>query len=67
VVFPGLREAEIASASQSSIETWDSIATITLVSVIEEEFAVTMDYEVLPDLNSFEPMLAWVRAQAKAA
>jgi acyl carrier protein len=65
VVFPGVPEAEIASASQASIETWDSIATITLGNVIEEEFAVEMDYEALPELNSFERMLAWVRTQAK--
>ena len=67
VVFPNLPEAEVALASQSSIETWDSIATITLGNVIEEEFSVTMDFEILPELNSFDGMLAWVRSQAKAA
>lgn len=67
VVFPDLPETEIASASQSSIATWDSIATITLGNVIEEEFGVEMDFEILPDLNSFDRMLVWVRSQAKAA
>ena len=65
--FPDLPETEIASASQSSIGTWDSVATITLGNVIEEEFSVEMDFEILPDLNSFDRMLAWVRSRAKAA
>jgi acyl carrier protein len=66
-VFPDLPETEVASATQTSIATWDSIATITLGNVIEEEFSIEMDFEILPELNSFDQMLAWVRSQAKAA
>jgi hypothetical protein len=65
VVFPGVPESKIASASQASIDTWDSIATITLGNVIEEEFAVEMDFDILPELNSFERMLRWVRSETK--
>jgi len=63
VVFPSLPEAKIAEASQSSVENWDSIATITLGTVIEEEFSVQMDFEKLPDLDSFAKMLTWVRSR----
>jgi acyl carrier protein len=66
VVFPDLDEGNIPSASQATMETWDSIATITLGNVIEEEFSVEMDFEKLPDLNSFDRMLGWVRSQTKA-
>jgi acyl carrier protein len=67
VVFPDLPEAKIAFASQSSVETWDSIATVTLGNVVEEEFSLEMDFEILPELNSFDRMLAWVRAEGKVS
>ena len=61
-MFPDLPEAKIATASQSSVETWDSIAGVTLANVIEEEFSIEMDFELLPELDSFDHMLAWVRS-----
>lgn len=67
VVFPGLPESKIAAASQQTVESWDSIATITLGNVVEEEFGVEMDFDSLPELNSFERMLGWVRSQGKLA
>ena len=66
VVFPNLPEAKIASASQSTVESWDSIATVTLGNVIEEEFSIEMDFEALAELNSFESMLAWVKSKPNA-
>ena len=49
-VFPNLTADEIARASAVSIPSWDSLATVTLVALIEEEFEVTIspdDYEYL--------------------
>jgi acyl carrier protein len=65
VVFPDLPETKIPLASQSSVETWDSIAAVTLGNVVEEEFSLAMDFEILPELNSFDRMLGWVRSEAK--
>ena len=67
VVFPDLPPAKIASASQSTVETWDSIAAVTLGNVIEEEFSIEMDFELLAELNSFDRMLAWVHSTAKVS
>ena len=64
-VFPDVPEAEIPAASQSSIETWDSIAAVTLGNVVEEEFSIPMDFDRLPELNSFDSVLAWVRSEVK--
>ncbi len=50
VVFPDLSADEIPRCSSASVATWDSLATVTLVSVIEEEFATTIapeDYEFM--------------------
>ena len=52
-VFPNLTEAEVRAASTATTGAWDSVAAITLVSVIEEEFSVQIDFEVLPQLTSF--------------
>jgi acyl carrier protein len=41
-VFPDLSSDEILRASSASVATWDSLATVTLVSLIEEEFGVTI-------------------------
>jgi acyl carrier protein len=53
-VFPEIPEVELTSARMESVAGWDSIATITLVNVIEEEFGVQIDPEDLPRLVSFE-------------
>jgi acyl carrier protein len=52
-VFPSLAEEDISHATQSTVEGWDSIAAITLVNVIEEEFGIQMDMDALADLDSF--------------
>ena len=53
VVFPDLPEAEIFSASQETVAAWDSVAAITLVNVIEEEFGVELDLDDMAKLDSF--------------
>jgi acyl carrier protein len=61
IVFPQLERAEIPDASQANVPAWDSIAAITLVNVIEDEFAFTIDLEALPELDSFERILAYIK------
>lgn len=57
VVFPELSEEEIPRASATSVADWDSVASVTLMSVIEEEFGVELDADSLEQLVSFELML----------
>ena len=52
-VFPDLPEAAIRHASQATVPAWDSVATITLLNVIDDEFQVLLDYERLAEFNSF--------------
>lgn len=53
-VFPDMPEAQIPGATQQSVKTWDSVATVTLVNVVDEEFNIELDLEQLDQLNSFE-------------
>jgi acyl carrier protein len=56
-VFPHLDEGEIALASTSSVGAWDSLASVTLLSVLEEEFEVQIDPAELEHLVSFDSVL----------
>jgi acyl carrier protein len=53
-VFPNLSDDEILRASSASVATWDSLATVTLVSVIEEEFGITIAPEEYEYMISFD-------------
>jgi acyl carrier protein len=66
VVFPTLGPDEITRASMASVAGWDSLATVTLISVLEEEFAVQMSPDDLPGLASFELVLDYLRSQLDA-
>jgi len=59
-VFPDLSEADIRVASQEKLQQWDSVAAITLVNVIEEEFSTEIDYDRLPELDTFSKVLEYL-------
>jgi len=65
IVFPQLPESEAATASQAAFAAWDSVAAITLANVIEEEFGIEMDLEVLGDLDSFEKIREYVESKLR--
>jgi acyl carrier protein len=53
-VFPSLPTAEIPTTSMISVEEWDSVATVTLLVVIEEEFEVQFEPGDLEVMVSFD-------------
>jgi acyl carrier protein len=67
-VFPDLAEAVVLTASQESLSAWDSVASLTMVNVIEEEFGIEVDFDALVDLNTFDRIYQYVeKAVAKAS
>jgi len=62
-VFPNLSDDEILRASSASIATWDSLATVTLVSLIEEEFGVTIAPDEYEYLVSFDLAREWLKSK----
>lgn len=60
-VFPGLMPEEIRAVSTESAGVWDSLATVTLAAVVQEEFNVDIDPIVLPRLDSFEAFLSYLQ------
>jgi acyl carrier protein len=53
-VFPNHARPDIESATAQSMAGWDSIAMVTLISVVEEEFGVAIAINDIGNLNSFE-------------
>jgi acyl carrier protein len=65
LVFPDLKPAEVYSASSSAVAAWDSTAAIILANVIEEAFQVKLDYDVLPELVSFDLILDYLKNECQ--
>jgi acyl carrier protein len=59
-VFPDLPEASVPAAAQSSEPGWDSVATITLINVIDDEFHIQLDFERLEEFDSFSAIHAFL-------
>lgn len=57
LVFPALGRQEIEKASVATVDRWDSVATITLIAVIEEQLGVTLDSEDFLELTSYQLVL----------
>jgi acyl carrier protein len=60
-VFPELNEHEIPIASMASVGNWDSLASATLITVLEEEFGVDIAPEDADQLVSFDLALDYLQ------
>lgn len=65
-VFPELPESAIPTATTASVPRWDSLATVTLLSVIGEEFGIDVDFDRFEELTSFEGLLRYVEEAGAA-
>jgi acyl carrier protein len=60
-VFPELSSEEILQATSSTVKGWDSVAVVTLIAVIEEEFGITIDEDDPARFDSFHTILNYLR------
>ena len=67
VVFPDLPQDRVAGASTETVAEWDSVASITLMNVVEEEFAIEMDLDDLANLDSFEKLYSYLHKRLQVA
>ena len=66
-VFPDTPPASVPAMSVDNTPAWDSVAAITLVNVIEDEFQLQMDLEAIADLDSYSKVLAYVQQHSPSA
>lgn len=53
-VFPTLGEDEVKRASQASVAEWDSVAAISLINAIEDDYALELELDDAEGLSSFD-------------
>jgi acyl carrier protein len=61
-VFPDLADDQIESAVRVEMSEWDSLATLTLLAVVEEEFGLALDDEAIAKLTSFSAVREVIEA-----
>jgi acyl carrier protein len=59
--FPELDPQGIPSVSMGSLASWDSLAGITLISLIEEEFSLSISPDDAAGLVSYELILDYLQ------
>jgi acyl carrier protein len=64
-VFPELEEAGIPAAHMESVPSWDSTASIVLLSVIGEESGIELDPAEAEKYTSFEQLLEAMRSHRR--
>ena len=56
LAFPKLDPSKYATATAQNVTEWDSIAQLTLLTLIGEEFGREMDFEEFEGATSFEAL-----------
>ena len=65
-VLPDLGEDEILRATTVTVTAWDSEATVTLLTVVEEEFCIRIPPDDIVRFVSFEEVLDYIRSRGDA-
>jgi acyl carrier protein len=67
VVFPDLDETGIRSASPTSVPDWDSVSTVNLINVVEEDFGILIDVDDVEYMVSFDRVFNYLKAKTVGA
>jgi acyl carrier protein len=63
LAFPKLDASQYAAASAQNMAEWDSIAQLTLLTLIGEEFGREIDFEEFDGADSFEALARILQVQ----
>lgn len=61
-VFPDHSREELLTASRESIPEWDSLAGITLLTLLQQEFHIDIDLTELEHFDSIQAVIDYVAA-----
>jgi acyl carrier protein len=64
--FPAIPPGSLETLAPERDPAWDSLATLTLVMLVEERFGIRIPTEEIPRLLSFEAMAQYLE-RARAA
>jgi acyl carrier protein len=60
-VFPDLAPEQVQTASVESVRGWDSLAAVTLLAVVQEEFGVQVGLSEISELISYQAIQNYIR------
>ena len=63
-VFPDIRPDEIPRASTASLAAWDSVAHVTLLSAIAEEFGLNFELDDFEELVSYALIVDYLESKS---
>jgi len=63
LAFPKLDPSQYATANAQNVSEWDSVAQLTLLTLIGEEFQMEIDFEEFEHANSFEALVQALHIQ----
>jgi acyl carrier protein len=66
-VFPNIRQDEIPGASVASLTNWNSLAHVTLLASLSEEFGVDFEMEDFEELVSYPLIVAYLEKKSPDA
>ena len=58
-----IEDENIKSLTRENYEKWDSMAQTSLAICIEEEFGISLEFETVEELDSFEYIVAFLESQ----
>jgi acyl carrier protein len=64
-VFPKLADSNAPSATMTSVVGWDSLATINLITVVEEEFRIQTRPQDVEQFVSFEAIARYLEGRVQ--
>jgi acyl carrier protein len=65
--FTGLAPEEIPRASMATVGEWDSMASVTLIGLVQEEFGIQVDPADYERFVSFDLILDYLEGRADAS
>jgi acyl carrier protein len=60
-VFPKQSRQDLEIASRDAMQEWDSLASVTLLSLVNQEFNTDIDLFEFQDLGSFASLLRYLQ------
>ena len=64
-VFPALDPNQIRQASVDTVPAWDSLAAVTLIAILEQEFDTQIDLMEMSELTSYQAVHDYLQRQLK--
>lgn len=62
-VFPSVPAQTLRVENRETIDAWDSMAFITLIMLIEEEFSVNVKVDNIAELTSFSSIVRYLHRE----